>query len=153
MTPPHFSFELRPCLSATIKRAWVGSQISNARYSPEKQSFIRLLPQFFCYYTRSNDVLQRRRYARAATGGWSIGSPTKRIPAKDSSHYRWYASNWVCRVNYSIAHDFFSSSSSVGVDIDLPMIAVIGSQSAGKSSLIESISGITLPRAAGTCTR
>lgn len=37
--------------------------------------------------------------------------------------------------------------------MDLPTIAVIGSQSAGKSSLIESISGITLPRAAGTCTR
>jgi ABC-type phosphate/phosphonate transport system ATPase subunit len=33
------------------------------------------------------------------------------------------------------------------------MIAVIGSQSAGKSSLIESISGITLPRSTGTCTR
>ncbi|KAK0447310.1 P-loop containing nucleoside triphosphate hydrolase protein [Armillaria borealis] len=30
---------------------------------------------------------------------------------------------------------------------------VIGAQSAGKSLLIESISGITLPRAAGTCTR
>lgn len=42
---------------------------------------------------------------------------------------------------------------SVQVDIDLPQIAVIGSQSAGKSSLIESISGITLPRASGTCTR
>jgi hypothetical protein len=42
---------------------------------------------------------------------------------------------------------------SIQVDIDLPQIAVIGSQSAGKSSLIESISGITLPRAAGTCTR
>ncbi|KAF8161524.1 P-loop containing nucleoside triphosphate hydrolase protein [Crassisporium funariophilum] len=41
----------------------------------------------------------------------------------------------------------------VQVDIDLPQIAVIGNQSAGKSSLIESISGITLPRAAGTCTR
>ena len=41
----------------------------------------------------------------------------------------------------------------VQVDIDLPQIAVIGSQSAGKSSLIESISGITLPRAVGTCTR
>jgi len=41
----------------------------------------------------------------------------------------------------------------VQVDLDLPQIAVIGSQSAGKSSLIESISGITLPRAAGTCTR
>ncbi|KAJ7027364.1 P-loop containing nucleoside triphosphate hydrolase protein [Mycena alexandri] len=41
----------------------------------------------------------------------------------------------------------------VQIDIDLPQIAVIGQQSAGKSSLIESISGITLPRAAGTCTR
>ncbi|KAH7883426.1 P-loop containing nucleoside triphosphate hydrolase protein [Phlebopus sp. FC_14] len=41
----------------------------------------------------------------------------------------------------------------VQTDIDLPMIAVIGNQSAGKSSLIESISGITLPRSAGTCTR
>ncbi|KAI6167303.1 P-loop containing nucleoside triphosphate hydrolase protein [Pisolithus thermaeus] len=38
-------------------------------------------------------------------------------------------------------------------DIDLPMIAVIGNQSAGKSSLIESISGLTLPRSTGTCTR
>ena len=47
----------------------------------------------------------------------------------------------------------FSFSFRVGADMDLPMIAVIGSQSAGKSSLIESISGITLPRAAGTCTR
>jgi hypothetical protein len=37
----------------------------------------------------------------------------------------------------------------VQVDLDLPQIAVIGSQSAGKSSLIESISGVTLPRAAG----
>lgn len=37
--------------------------------------------------------------------------------------------------------------------MDLPQIAVIGVQSAGKSSLIESISGITLPRASGTCTR
>ncbi|KAI6044464.1 P-loop containing nucleoside triphosphate hydrolase protein [Pisolithus marmoratus] len=35
----------------------------------------------------------------------------------------------------------------------LPVIAVIGSQSAGKSSLIESISGVQLPRSAGTCTR
>ncbi|QRV97583.1 dynamin central region protein [Ceratobasidium sp. AG-Ba] len=38
-------------------------------------------------------------------------------------------------------------------DIDLPQICVVGSQSAGKSSLIESISGIKLPRATGTCTR
>ncbi|TFK68463.1 hypothetical protein BDN72DRAFT_769259 [Pluteus cervinus] len=44
-------------------------------------------------------------------------------------------------------------STGVHVDIDLPQISVVGSQSAGKSSLIEAISGITLPRAAGTCTR
>lgn len=68
-----------------------------------------------------------------------------------------------------------TSRSSVQVDMDLPQIAVVGQQSAGtcphsryiaraashiagpfdagKSSLIESISGITLPRASGTCTR
>ena len=41
----------------------------------------------------------------------------------------------------------------VDVDVDIPAIAAIGWQSAGKSSLIEAISGITLPRASGTCTR
>ncbi|KAI5117952.1 hypothetical protein M0805_004717 [Coniferiporia weirii] len=43
----------------------------------------------------------------------------------------------------------------VGVqsDIDLPQIVVIGSQSAGKSSLVEAFTGIRLPRASGTCTR
>jgi GTP-binding protein EngB required for normal cell division len=44
-------------------------------------------------------------------------------------------------------------STGVQIDMDLPQIAVIGSQSAGKSSLIESISDIKLPRASGTCTR
>ncbi|PVF98611.1 hypothetical protein CPB86DRAFT_784651 [Serendipita vermifera] len=37
--------------------------------------------------------------------------------------------------------------------LDLPQIAVVGSQSVGKSSLIESMSTITLPRSSGTCTR
>ncbi|KZV86782.1 hypothetical protein EXIGLDRAFT_680607 [Exidia glandulosa HHB12029] len=37
--------------------------------------------------------------------------------------------------------------------LNLPQIAVVGSQSVGKSSLIESISGIKLPRESGTCTR
>ena len=41
----------------------------------------------------------------------------------------------------------------VDVDVDIPAIVAIGWQSAGKSSLIEAISGITLPRASGTCTR
>ncbi|KZT04830.1 uncharacterized protein LAESUDRAFT_813931 [Laetiporus sulphureus 93-53] len=41
----------------------------------------------------------------------------------------------------------------VTMDIEIPMIGVLGIQSSGKSSLIESASGITLPRASGTCTR
>lgn len=38
-------------------------------------------------------------------------------------------------------------------EVNLPRICVVGVQSAGKSSLIEAISGINLPRASGTCTR
>ena len=37
--------------------------------------------------------------------------------------------------------------------LPLPKICVVGDQSAGKSSLIEGISGIKVPRGAGTCTR
>jgi ribosome biogenesis GTPase A len=36
---------------------------------------------------------------------------------------------------------------------DVPGIVVIGAQNAGKSSLLESLSGITFPRAEGMCTR
>ncbi|KAJ6478750.1 P-loop containing nucleoside triphosphate hydrolase protein [Mycena vitilis] len=38
-------------------------------------------------------------------------------------------------------------------ELDLPRISVIGNQSAGKSSVVEAISGIKVPRDAGTCTR
>ncbi|KAJ5225604.1 hypothetical protein N7468_006829 [Penicillium chermesinum] len=38
-------------------------------------------------------------------------------------------------------------------NITLPKICVVGDQSTGKSSLIESISGIKVPRSTGTCTR
>jgi GTP-binding protein EngB required for normal cell division len=38
-------------------------------------------------------------------------------------------------------------------EVDLPRIAVIGNQSAGKSSLVEAITGINVPRDSGTCTR
>ncbi|KAF8420218.1 P-loop containing nucleoside triphosphate hydrolase protein [Tirmania nivea] len=40
-----------------------------------------------------------------------------------------------------------------GLGLGLPRIAVVGNQSAGKSSLIEAISGIKVPRYTGTCTR
>ena len=39
------------------------------------------------------------------------------------------------------------------VQIPLPGVVVVGEQSAGKSSLLESISGIQFPRAQNTCTR
>ncbi|KAH7883417.1 P-loop containing nucleoside triphosphate hydrolase protein, partial [Phlebopus sp. FC_14] len=44
---------------------------------------------------------------------------------------------------------------SMGADvlIDLPTVVVIGGQSAGKSSLVEAVSGINVPRDSGTCTR
>ncbi|KAL5530980.1 hypothetical protein ACEPAG_3856 [Sanghuangporus baumii] len=38
-------------------------------------------------------------------------------------------------------------------DVDLPRIVVIGNQSAGKSSLVEAMTKITVPRSQGTCTR
>ena len=39
------------------------------------------------------------------------------------------------------------------VFVELPSVAVIGGQSAGKSSLVEAVSGINVPRDSGTCTR
>jgi GTPase SAR1 family protein len=39
------------------------------------------------------------------------------------------------------------------LEIPLPNIVVLGDQSAGKSSVIEAISEITVPRSSGTCTR
>ena len=40
-----------------------------------------------------------------------------------------------------------------GVDIELPAIVVVGDQSSGKSSVLESISGIALPRGGSLVTR
>ncbi|OSD02217.1 hypothetical protein PYCCODRAFT_1467882 [Trametes coccinea BRFM310] len=37
--------------------------------------------------------------------------------------------------------------------IDMPRIVVIGAQSTGKSSLVEAVTGINVPRDSGTCTR
>ena len=39
------------------------------------------------------------------------------------------------------------------LSIELPTIAVCGNQSAGKSSLLEAICDVPLPRQSGTCTR
>lgn len=38
-------------------------------------------------------------------------------------------------------------------DVPIPKVIVVGDQSAGKSSLIQAMTGISVPRAASTCTR
>ncbi|XP_045140371.1 interferon-induced GTP-binding protein Mx1 isoform X2 [Echinops telfairi] len=51
--------------------------------------------------------------------------------------------------------DLIDSLRALGVDKDLPLpaIAVIGDQSSGKSSVLEALSGIALPRGSGIVTR
>lgn len=41
----------------------------------------------------------------------------------------------------------------VGSVIPLPQLVVVGDQSSGKSSVLESLTGFSFPRAAGLCTR
>ncbi|XP_073526940.1 interferon-induced GTP-binding protein Mx2-like [Phyllobates terribilis] len=51
--------------------------------------------------------------------------------------------------------DLIDSLRSLGVekDLELPAITVIGDQSSGKSSVLEALSGVTLPRGTGIVTR
>ncbi|XP_037687373.1 interferon-induced GTP-binding protein Mx1 [Choloepus didactylus] len=51
--------------------------------------------------------------------------------------------------------DLIDSLRALGVeqDLDLPAIAVIGDQSSGKSSVLEALSGVALPRGSGIVTR
>jgi interferon-induced GTP-binding protein Mx len=51
--------------------------------------------------------------------------------------------------------DLIDSLRNLGVDkiVSLPRIAVVGDQSAGKSSVLEAISGIELPRGTGIVTK
>ncbi|KLO16628.1 P-loop containing nucleoside triphosphate hydrolase protein [Schizopora paradoxa] len=46
-----------------------------------------------------------------------------------------------------------SGVSTTTLKITIPLLVIIGSQSAGKSSIVEVISGVRVPRASGTCTR
>lgn len=62
-----------------------------------------------------------------------------------------YAERLRRRRNFTISNKLHGIG--INAEISLPQISVLGSQSAGKSSLIEAISGVTLPRASGTCTR
>ena len=83
---------------------------------------------------------------------WAFKSSNVRSTASYARPHQWTAQHRV-RIYTNFNKTDLNEIIRVQVDIDLPQIAVVGNQSAGKSSLIESISGITLPRASGTCTR
>ncbi|SJX63896.1 uncharacterized protein SRS1_14598 [Sporisorium reilianum f. sp. reilianum] len=46
-----------------------------------------------------------------------------------------------------------SQRTASGIKLSFPRLVLVGGQSAGKSSLVESLAGISLPRSHGTCTR
>ncbi len=51
----------------------------------------------------------------------------------------------------SLANDLHA----LGVDalLEVPTLVIAGDQSSGKSSVVEAVAGVPLPRADGTCTR
>uniref|UniRef100_A0A673WN11 Dynamin N-terminal domain-containing protein n=1 Tax=Salmo trutta TaxID=8032 RepID=A0A673WN11_SALTR len=51
--------------------------------------------------------------------------------------------------------DLIDDMRSIGIDKELPLptIAVVGDQSSGKSSVLETLSGVTLPRGTGEILR
>jgi len=151
---PQFPFELRsyPYVYKTNLARTSGFHV----LKPHQQSIFSLIHQFFHNHTRYTIYGRHIRFVRsyiAASRDRSIRSHPERIPTEDPRSHRPHASHRVGHVQVSRRCDTSSFPCRVGADVDLPVIAVIGSQSAGKSSLIEAISGITLPRAAGTCTR
>lgn len=63
--------------------------------------------------------------------------------------------NFIRSHNYRDLLDIVDKLRSRGVShyVDLPQIIVCGSQSSGKSSTLESLSGISFPTSEGLCTR
>src|SRR5437762_2958673 len=74
-----------------------------------------------------------------------IVSPAQRDLLKDTSYSR---STWALNEIITRLRDCGTEQV-----LSLPKIAVVGNQSAGKSSLLKVISQIKVPHAAGTCTR
>ena len=69
------------------------------------------------------------------------------LPLADTQYAR------TARALNDVVNALRQSGANNTLDLPLPMIAVIGNQSVGKSSLIEAISQIRVPRSVGTCTR
>ncbi|XP_058041729.1 interferon-induced GTP-binding protein Mx1 isoform X1 [Ahaetulla prasina] len=77
-------------------------------------------------------------------------SPNKRLKKETENHL---CSQYEEKVRPCI--DLIDSLRALGVekDLALPAIAVIGDQSSGKSSVLEALSGVALPRGSGIVTR
>ncbi|VDB92372.1 unnamed protein product [Peniophora sp. CBMAI 1063] len=94
---------------------------------------------------------KRLRDDPSDTSGPAEGSPVSKkargaAPTIANSRYADDRKNLlklVQKLTAAGAHEFLA----------VPRVVVIGNQSAGKSSVVEAISGITVPRDAGTCTR
>lgn len=79
----------------------------------------------------------------AASGGLAASASSETF---HQTQYKEKACKLVTLVNQ--LHDAGAQFS-----LDLPRMVVCGSQSVGKSSLLKRLSGVKLPRAAGTCTK
>ncbi|KAH0580177.1 hypothetical protein H2248_001700 [Termitomyces sp. 'cryptogamus'] len=90
-----------------------------------------------------------RRYSRRNSG--DNGARARK--SSDSSSVDLTSSTYArkCRKLMKLHRDL--SNLCDGIPLNMPRLAVIGSQSAGKSSLVEAVSGICVPRDSGTCTR
>lgn len=80
-------------------------------------------------------------------------------PANDDPSDRGSEDDTISSTEYALRCreflQFLKDLNNLGTDkyFDMPRITVIGGQSAGKSSLVEAVSGINVPRDSGTCTR
>jgi hypothetical protein len=101
------------------------------------------------------------RYSRKKRLSWSSQSKSqKRL--QDSFNRTNIATSWTSSTLSALVgsvtgknnkfHPTLYTNSSI-FSVDLPQIIVCGSQSSGKSSTLESISGIAFPTAEGRCTR
>ena len=109
------------------------------------------LPTHQFFHPSFSEKKKEARFSSLAC--WSVG-PTVCSPNEGNVRVSQpYACSWVRTSVLVLCRMITDLSSRVDADVDIPAIVAIGWQSAGKSSLIEAISGIKLPRASGTCTR
>mmetsp|Transcript_71423 Transcript_71423/g.225682 ORF Transcript_71423/g.225682 Transcript_71423/m.225682 type:complete len:986 (+) Transcript_71423:82-3039(+) len=86
---------------------------------------------------------------RTARGHLAVAwrSRGAKVCRRDAAQPRWLATEEALAVLHALRNY------GLDAEVDLPRICIVGKQSSGKSSVIEALTGVSLPRAAGTCTR